>query len=262
MKSHLPKAIQQFIGHHKLHKNKVGQSPADVYSFKKKSEIFYLKITDNVYAHTTYSALREAKILDWLQGKLAVPELILMEADPKREYMITKSIEAKPIAKIKAPNEQYLMGIYQEVLRQLQQIDISNCPFHADRQVRVTESHFFIEHGLLDELDLDEVDLNLWQDFKTQKQLLQYLEQQNFPEDLVFSHGDITDTNIFLDKNEQIYFLDLGRAGIADRFVDIAFVERCLREDCSDQTAQKFIESLENDDPFKRDFFLKLDELN
>ncbi|MGX2599888.1 hypothetical protein ACWB3V_20160, partial [Acinetobacter baumannii] len=68
--------------------------------------------------------------------------------------------------------------------------------------------------------------------------------------------------HIFIDKFNEIYFLDLGRAGLADEFVDISFVERCLREDASEETAKIFLKHLKNDRPDKRNYFLKLDELN
>ncbi len=258
----LPKSIQSFIGNNKLHKNKVGQSPSDVFSFEKMGETFYLKMTEQVYANTTYSALREAKILDWLNNKLLVPELILMDKDHENEYMITKAINAKPIEKIKGKKDHFFLDIYQETLKQLQNISIQNCPFHSDKKTRIAEAKYLLDHDLLDELDLDDVDHHVWDEFQDHQQLWQYLAKQDFHEDFVFSHGDITDTNIFLDEKEQIYFLDVGRAGIADRFVDIAFIERSLREDCSHKIARKFIESLPKDEPFKRDFYLKLDELN
>lgn len=262
MKKQLPESIKKFIGQNKLYKNKVGQSPADVYSFSKNGDTFFLKISEVIYASTTYSVLREAKVLDWINGKLNVPELILMESNDDYEFMISKAIQAKPIADLTQYNEQQILGIYQQTLQQLQSIDISNCPFHSDIQTRINEAEFLLKHELINDINWDEVDLDVWDEFKSYSELLENLKEMRFKEDFVFSHGDITDTKIFLDKNEQIYFLDLGRAGIADRFVDIAFIERSLREDCSDQTAQKFIESLEEDDHFKRDYFLKLDELN
>lgn len=234
----LPQSIQAFIGNNKLHKNKVGQSPSDVYSFQKKNDTFYLKITECLYANTTYSALREAKILDWLGDKLSVPELILMTQDHENEYMITRAIDAKPIEKIKNKSEFFFIELYREVLRQLQSIEIKNCPFHSEKNFRLAESRFLLDQDLLDEIDFDDVDTEVWQAFQSHEQLWNYLAQQDFQEDLVFSHGDITDTNIFLDEKERIYFLDVGRAGIADRFVDIAFVERSLREDCSNLAAQ------------------------
>ena len=267
MKIQLPKSIQNFIGQSKLHRNKVGQSPADVYSFEKNHDTFYLKISDNIYANTTYSVLREAKILDWLQGKLQLPELILMASDLENEYMISKAINAKPIAQIHGKSHTFFLEIYQEALKQLQHLSIENCPFRSDRTSRLAESRFLLDHELLDDvyladMDPDDIDPNIWENFQGKEQLWQYLNQQHIQEELVFSHGDMTDTNIFLDHKDQIHFLDLGRAGIADKFVDITFVERSLREDYSKQISQQFIQSLTQDHPFKRDYFLKLDELN
>jgi kanamycin kinase/aminoglycoside 3'-phosphotransferase-3 len=40
-------------------------------------------------------------------------------------------------------------------------------------------------------------------------------------EDFVFSHGDYCLPNIFLDGENPVGFLDLGQAGIADRWQDI-----------------------------------------
>ncbi|MFW0258315.1 aminoglycoside O-phosphotransferase APH(3')-VIa, partial [Klebsiella pneumoniae] len=38
--------------------------------------------------------------------------------------------------------------------------------------------------------------------------------------------------------------------------------ERCLREDASEETDKIFFKHLQNDRPDKRNYFLKLDELN
>lgn len=262
MKNKFPESIQKFIGQNKLHKNKVGQSPADVYSFSKNGDTFFLKISEIIYASTTYSVLREAKVLDWINGKLNVPELVLMDSNIHYEFMISKAIQAKPIAALTQYDDQQILEIYQQALQQLQSIDITNCPFHSDIKTRIHETEFLLKHELIDDIDWDEVDIDIWDEFKSYSELLENLKQTRFIEDLVFSHGDITDTNIFLDDNSQIYFLDLGRAGIADRFVDIAFIERSLREDCSEQIAQTFLNKLPQDDIFKRDYFLKLDEIN
>ncbi|QYX48904.1 hypothetical protein K3F43_05170 [Pseudomonas tussilaginis] len=59
-----------------------------------------------------------------------------------------------------------------------------------------------------------------------------------------------------------MHFIDLGRGGIADRWLDIAFVHRNLREDVSDNAANDFLRGLgEPDECAKREFFEQLDEL-
>ena len=261
--SFLPSSIQQFIGNNPLYKNKIGQSPSDVYSFTKNNELFYLKSSEPVFADTTYSVLREAKVLEWVNPKINVPELVLMEENQQSQYMITKAISARPIVDLDISAET-VISIYTEALKQLQAIPIQNCPFISNLDYRLKEAKYLLDHHLIEEVDWDDVDMNVWGNYKTHAELYNDLieNKQKIIEDLIFSHGDITDTNIFLDNKDEIIFLDVGRAGIADRFVDITFIERCLREDCSPQDAQTFLKHLPQDNPFKRDYFLKLDELN
>ncbi len=262
MKISLPQSLKSFIGNQPLQKDKVGQSPSDVYSFTKNNEKYYLKTTELTYAQTTYSVIREAKMLVWLDGKLNVPELVLMDTDHENEYMISKAVPAKPLQDFTGKSDQFFIDIYTDALAQLQSISIKNCPFISNKKFRLAEADFFLENGLLDELDDDEKDLTLWSGYQNFAELLDDLKQQDFQEEYVFSHGDLTDSNVFLSHDAQIYFLDVGRAGIADRFVDIAFIERSLREDCSEDAALQFLNHLAEDDAFKRNYFLKLDELN
>ena len=65
-----------------------------------------------------------------------------------------------------------------------------------------------------------------------------------------------------IDGKDQLHFIDLGRGGIADRWLDIAFIHRNLREDISPDAADIFLEELGvRDEPVKREFFEQLDEL-
>lgn len=81
-------------------------------------------------------------------------------------------------------------------------------------------------------------------------------------EDLVFAHGDLGDSNVFVDARDQLYFIDLGRVGLADRWMDIAFAHRNLREDVSEKAADEFLKSLPHADALaKQEFFMQLDEL-
>lgn len=59
----LPRTIEQFIGGAALIADEIGESPCDVYSFKRGSDRFFLKICPAILAPTTYSVLREARVL-------------------------------------------------------------------------------------------------------------------------------------------------------------------------------------------------------
>ena len=257
----LPQKIRNFIGNNRLIVNKVGQSPSDVYCFERNRETFFLKVSSVQYATTTYSVAREAQMMLWLADKINVPELVFSEIDQNFEYMLSKSIDAQPISDLSLAQSELIM-LYQDVLSQLRSVPVQNCPFNSDINSRLQESQYFMEIGLLNQVDDEDVDIEVWGEHQSYLELWTELNNHRVKENLVFTHGDITDSNIFVDQSNKIYFLALGRAGLADEFVDIAFVERCLREDGSEESAQKFLKQLSFDDPSKRQYFLKLDELN
>jgi aminoglycoside phosphotransferase len=47
-------------------------------------------------------------------------------------------------------------------------------------------------------------------------------------EDLVFTHGDYCFPNIIVDSDEISGFIDLGRSGIGDRYVDLSVIIRSI----------------------------------
>ena len=150
------------------------------------------------------------------------------------------------------------LDLFNEALRQLQAVTIVDCPFASNASVRLTELEYLLAH----DLHAKEYDLNQWPNLDTPGQLLIHL-QDTIPNELpVFSHGDLCAANVFVDGKDQLHFIDLGRGGIADRWLDIAFIHRNLREEISQNAAENFLTGLgERDESAKREFFEQLDEL-
>jgi kanamycin kinase len=213
------------------------------------NELYFLKTSPAIYANTTYSVLREASRAKWLSGKLNVPEVILTAQDdsgihdhPRRAGRTRRMIGTK---RARCPLFQKRCG--------RQSVAIADCPFDSGAAVRLRELEFLINR-LIDE----DYDFEAWPGIATPQDLLTHLHATMPQEDLVFSHGDLGDSNILVDKNEQLHFIDLGRGGKADRWLDIAFAHRNLREEISDALATRL---LHHDHPAKREFFEQLDEL-
>lgn len=244
--------VKRFIGDALLHRDEVGESPCQVHSFKRGNELYFLKTSPTVYASTTYSVLREAAVLQWLSGKVKVPEVILTAQDEQQEYMITRAVPGVRLA------ERLSVALFEEALRQMQSIAITDCPFDATAAVRLRELAFLVSQGLIDE----DYDFDAWPGLDTPQDLLARLHATMPQEDLVFSHGDLGDSNILVTDKDELYFIDLGRGGKADRWLDIAFIHRNLREDLSTKAATEFLKNLDRpDSPSKRQFFEQLDEL-
>jgi kanamycin kinase len=252
-----PPAIAGFVGNAVLRRDKIGESPCQVHSFKRGNELFFLKASPAVYAPTTYSVQREAAILRWLSGRLNVPEVVLTDSSESHEYMIMRAVPGVPLsARIEAG--QPVVELFREALRQVQSVDATGCPFDAGARLRLRELDYLLGKGLVDE----DYDLEPWPSLATPDDLVAHLRATVPQEDLVFAHGDLGDSNVFVDQHDQLHFIDFGRGGLADRWMDIAFAHRNLREEVSDEAAAQLLLGLGMPDaPGKREFFEQLDEL-
>lgn len=250
-------SISRFIADANLELDPIGESPCQVHCFRRRNELYFLKSSPTVYADTTYSVMREAGVLHWLSGKLKVPEVVLTGQDEQREYMITRAVPGVPLSSL-VENKRSVRALFQEALRQVQAVSIADCPFDSGAAVRLHELAFLIDRGLIDQ----DYDFSAWPNLNTPQDLLAHLHATMSEEELVFSHGDLGDSNIFVSERDELYFIDLGRGGKADRWLDIAFVHRNLIEEVSQRSARQFLAALDRPDvPAKRTFFEQLDEL-
>jgi kanamycin kinase len=246
--------IARFIDGAALQRDEIGESPCEVHSFYRGEELYFLKTSPAIYNATTYSVLREAAVLRWLAGKVNVPEVVLTAQDAQGEYMITRAVPGVPLVE----RIEDAPALFAQALRQMQSIDIADCPFDSSAAMRLRELEFLLNEGLIDE----DYDLSAWPGLHTPQDLLARLHATVPDEDLVFSHGDLGDSNIFVTDTDELYFIDLGRGGKADRWLDIAFIHRNLREEVDDATAARFLAALgQPDAAAKRRFFEQLDEL-
>ncbi|OFA04193.1 APH(3') family aminoglycoside O-phosphotransferase [Duganella sp. HH101] len=253
----LPSAIAGFIGDAVLERDEIGESPCQVHRFRRGDEVFFLKTSPLVYASTTYSVMREAAVLQWLAGRVNVPEVVLAAPADDGECMITRAVPGVPLSSLIAEGRPVL-ELFREALRQLQSVSVADCPFDSGAAARLRELDYLVGKGLIDE----DYDFEQWPGLATPADLLARLRATIPNEDLVFSHGDLCDNNVFVDQRGELHFIDAGRGGLADRWLDIAFIHRNLRDDVSEHSAAQFLDGLGVPDALaKREFFEQLDEL-
>jgi aminoglycoside phosphotransferase len=256
MLSSLPAPIAAFVGDAVLKRETQGESPCEVHRFRKGSDVFFLKYSPALYAPTTYSVQREAAVMQWLSGKLKVPEVVVTGETNGAQYMITRAVPGRPLSMVKSAQRASLL--LEAALRQVQAVPADDCPFDAGVTVRLRELDYLLARDLV----ADDHDLHQWPGLATPADLQRLLHATIPREDRVFSHGDLGDSNVFVDGRDALYFIDLGRGGKADRWLDIAFVHRELRESMSEKMAANFLLHLGRaDEPEKRLFYEQLDEL-
>ena len=169
--------------------NQVGESGARVY---------YLPQL-NAWLKCAPSGLRaEADALCYLQGCVTVPCLLQYLETDHGQYLLTQSLPGTPLcaAEILAnPNE--LIRILAAALRELHALDVQSCPLDQRLPVKLRAWPFTpVEYT--------------------------WLAQDPPPEDLVMTHGDACLPNFLCESGRYTGCLDLGDAGVADRWQDLA----------------------------------------
>lgn len=237
-------------------KDAVGMSAAEVYKCQIEDQVVYLKRINEIYSQTTYSVKREAEVMQWLEGILNVPKVIEYGQKESTEYLIMSEIEGKSIDDFAEDPIQYIAYLA-NAIKLLQSIDISNCPFSSQIDMRLEELDYLLKNGLAD------TDISNWEDsteFTDPQELYKWLCDNKPHEELVFSHGDIS--NLFI-CNDEIYFFDLARCGTADKWLDISMCVREIRNFFHNSEFEKlFFEMLGMELNYEKiNYYLLLDEM-
>ncbi len=185
---------------------------------------YYLKVATNPSEEVI---LAEKARLEWLQGRLPVPSIIAFATDSQHTYLLLSEVQG-----LMSFDEHFsqdiptVVRLLAEGLRMIHGLDITRCPFDMGLSYKIPLAQERVRAGLVDEEDLDEQRRGMHAD----ELMRQLFESQPKTEDLVFTHGDYCLPNILIDPSTMQLsgFIDLGRAGIADRYQDLALVARSL----------------------------------
>jgi aminoglycoside phosphotransferase len=234
----------------------VGMSGADTFRLAAPSHNRYMKIQS---ASSVESLWQEKERLVWLQGRLPVPKVLGYDKDTAKEYLLISEIEG-----LDASDRSYesmlpqLMRQLAIGLRTIHEVKIDNCPFDQRLDRKIAEATRLVDNKQIDETQFDEVR----QGFKAEQLLEELMLTRPADEDLVFTHGDYCLPNIVLKDGVLSGFVDWGRAGIADRYQDIALAIRSITYNFGEQQVGYFLEAygLRELDDSKVSFYQLLDE--
>jgi len=167
----------------------------------------------------------EAAVLRWLQGKLPVPEVQYYERWQDTEYLLISEIKGTVCSdEVHRGDPETMVHILAEGLRLIHGVEAAGCPFDQSLAVKLEKARRNVELGLVDEADFENEHLGM----EAQELYELALARRPAHEDLVFTHGDYCLPNIILRDGRLSGFIDWGRAGVADRYQDIALAVRSL----------------------------------
>jgi aminoglycoside 3'-phosphotransferase-1 len=201
-----------------------------------------------------------AKLL-WLSAYLPVPAVRHFVRTPHEAWLVMTAMPGKTAYQLLSENSEAgpaVVAALAAFLRRLHAIPVSQCPFNSDHAFRLSRARQRIDAGLVDVDDFDDV-----REGWTAEHVWAAL-QERLPlmPDPVVTHGDFSLDNLIIANGEVVGCIDVGRAGIADRYQDLAILSNCL--DAFDPSLSPLLFShygIAEPDRAKLDFHLLLDEL-
>ena len=219
----LPRELQEVLAPYTPLQNEIGRSTAAVFRYQNAEETLYLKIQktgDEIQA--------EHAILCWAAGRIPVPAVRFYQEFQGVAYLLMTAVKGhmsflNEEGGISSRPENAVSALSEGLLA-LQKVNIRDCPFDGRLSIKLEKARRRVEQGLVDVEDFEESS-----PFSTAEALYEYLSNNKPREELCFTHGDYCLPNIFMEGNRLTGFIDMGRAGIADKWQDIALCVRSLR---------------------------------
>jgi aminoglycoside phosphotransferase len=252
----LPGPLAEMVSGYGFQKEAIGMSSAATYRLERsRHSAMYLKISPK---NPVRELPQEKAVLAWLAGKLPVPTILYSGEDAESDYLLMSAVPGVNAAEIKGVDNITLVKLLAQGLKVVHSVPVNNCPFDRTLDKTVKMAEFNMNHNLVDEKDFDYV-----RHGKTTAELLsQLLALRPEREDPVFTHGDYCLPNIMIDKDHVSGFIDLSRAGIADRYQDIALAVRSIGSNLGPGLDRIFLVEygIEKPDREKIEYYMLLDE--
>lgn len=200
----------------------------------------------------------EARRLRWLKGRLPVPEVVAVASEDGTDYLLMTKLPGRDGSDARAYRDGgRFIELLAHALRTVHAIPIAGCPFPAgiDRLLEIAERR--VGEGILEPSDFPAHYLG-----RSPDELLGLLHQLR-PRDeaAVFVHGDASLPNFLVHRGRVSGFIDLGLAGIADPYRDLAVAAQSLTRNMGGKWVRPFLQAYgaPMDEP-RIEFFNLLDD--
>ncbi len=246
--------VSKFLENSNTEEISIGCSDSQVLKIEKQDKIYFLKMAKKGMLTSEYEKLK------WLDGKLLVPKITFYETNDNTEFLITESIEGEMVCSDEYVNNPKLaLKIIGEAFENIYNVDIKDCPFNVSLDYKLNLIENNVKNNLIKKGDLKPETLEKYQSLEN---IIKFLKENKFEEELCFSHGDTSLPNIFAHNNHFSGFIDVGECGVADKWFDLAICEKSIKRNYGEEYISKFYEELNIvPDRTKIDYYLLMMEL-
>ena len=197
----------------------------------------------------------------WLSDHVPVPRVMHFVRSADEAWLLMTALPGLTAWQLLAANDDRqgeIVDALADFLRRLHAIPADSCPFNSDHARRLHHARARIDAGQIDTEDFDE-ERQGWTAEQLWREMTALLPLSPDP---VATHGDFSLDNLLITDGKVTGCIDVGRAGIADRYQDLAILWNCLGEfDAALQRRLFERYGLAAPDDAKLRFHLMLDEL-
>ena len=211
----------------------------NVYKIRKKSKIFYLKVSNHLSA--------ESIRLEYLNGKINIPEKVFYEKYNGMSYILTKEVKGIPLSDEYFINNPMLgIDILVDVFNHLYNIDYSDCILDEtiDNKIKYIETK---------NIKLND---DLIKRFHTKESLIKYIKGNKPKQIIGLTHGKLTLNNIITIDNKFSGLIDVGFSGLCDIYYDLVMCEMSIEKYYGINYVDVFYDKIGIEkDEFKSDYY-------
>ena len=211
----------------------------NVYKIRKKSKIFYLKVSNHLSA--------ESIRLEYLNGKINIPEKVFYEKYNGMSYILTKEVKGIPLSDEYFINNPMLgIDILVDVFNHLYNIDYSDCILDEtiDSKIKYIETK---------NIKLND---DLIKRFHTKESLIKYIKGNKPKQIIGLTHGKLTLNNIITIDNKFSGLIDVGFSGLCDIYYDLVMCEMSIEKYYGINYIDVFYDKIGIEkDEFKSDYY-------
>lgn len=215
----IPKDLEKQLMGYDWEKVNVGWSSSEIYKLTNENKpALFLKINkcsgDLFFNH-------EYEMLKWLKDKISVPDVIYHSKNSNYEFLLLTEIPGNVSYEVFSKSDiETNLKIIAKGLQIFHALPMGGCPNEVDIDKMIQHAKERLEQGLINDENFDV----RWR-HKSPYELFEDVKRL-MPKkvDKVVTHGDYCLPNVLINNCELSGFVDLGSAGINDRYYDLAAV--------------------------------------
>lgn len=190
---------------------------------------------------------RAVEMMQWLKGKLPVPEVIEYIVENGFGFLLMTRIEGEMCCSpYYMEHSDEMVTLMAEGLHRLWNIDTTGCPRERTLTYYTEKALKSIRNGRMSREALSEFG------FETAEEMAEWIENHPVPYEPVLSHGDYCLPNLLLKDRKISGYIDIGDIGITDRYSDIVDCWNSLKNNFGGVFGGKVYENFDPDILFRK----------